>query len=528
MVPHPIAGRLILADGKILDRPGYGYEAHGPLVFASMEVNPHRRRLIAANTGQCGWLNSTWVGGHLEQIARAGLFVPPGWYPEDSAERGIVNAGWRHEGLAAWAVMDHGDRHPFNPLIPESMDMHCLEGGQSVWWDIVDGGELEPDRATPTAQKALAACGIMPHVQVPAAIERLRSLWRFTPDSPNLRPAVPDLGWWLYNAGNWFTDGGLVQSGWKDWGAIHWAEGHSAHHYDPEQWAVALFLRTGDLGAWRMAYLLARQKAQASFIASLAGGDQSAWRYEKDGISPDEDHSWDTGFVVVAHLSGDPGLLAVAKARGDFLVHFTPDVRYWGIRELAWHLQNLRGHYLMTGEERFKDKAQKEIDRAFGLLRPGETHWPEDGVPGWWYPWMDCMVGTALWEWRELGIGIQHETRALSMLAEACDIGTRPVDGGFLQGAMIHGTREVWQSPRITSWFLPALWILLQKDRPRWQDRYDEAMNTCTDGLFRGWGNISATISELEQSFAGSQNNLANPKMFGGDMHGTRDQFIVG
>lgn len=526
---HP-AVRVELADGQIVQQNGVGSQRIGPLLVRLAEIAPSHWRALLRNEGAPEWRSGAREATPARVlIRRAGLGVPPGWTIEWAAERGATPAGWSSDGLDAWTVIDSADRRH---LLADATDLGSpwLQGGETVWWDIIGAGRTPPAIDPAIKARLHPLLYMIPGLPVPVRVDRLRSLYRIAPGSLQW-DGVADLGWWLRWARKRHTQGRLPDAlGWMEWGAVDWSDGWSNHNYDPARHALSLYLRTGDAGAWALARLLAEQQVRSGFIWTASGDPMQAhrWRYEKSSFAgkvgddrwAEASHEWDTGCLAVAHASGDPDLLEAMRLRGEQLLRMAAgDVwrRYWGVRFAAWHLESLRAFYLLTGDARFRQSAETKLRAWFGMLKPDETHWPEDGDPGLWYPWMDAIMATQAAWWFSAGAAPECVPRLWDMtqrlLSDGCRF--RTLSGAeYLEVGYEAGTRNLWQSPPLTAFLLPVTWVASQGDA-RFKRHHAAARRTVCDLLFQAWADAGKPLAPGEDSFRGGAYGYGTPKAFG-------------
>lgn len=535
--------RVVFDDGTMTDQIGLGWTTAAGLDVVVSEPVPGRFRVRLHNRGKPEWQINSPQAGRRVFLRDVYLGVPPGYEIEWAGPKEATDAGFDLIGLRVWHVLGPQHRRSVFPLIPESKSKHIVTGGESVTWDLVAGTPPRPPRAGQDAEKARALLWWHPGYSGARWPEqdRLSGLWRITPAS--FDPAAPDrdmgwrMRWWARRfSGN--ADGTTrvpAATGPFDWGGMQWPDGHSAAHYDPARWAVDLYLRTGDPGAWDLAYLLVRHWADQSFIWTDYPEPQvqHAVRYEKGHMAPGElgrpgnagdsppriSHMWDTGARLVAHLSGDKDLLEVCRLRGEYVLRSRPALTPNGCRGFAWNLENATAHGFMTGDPRFRVHVEAEITRALaaawplGKVAPNGVQlpaWPSErtvhvgGVE--WDPWQHAIALAAIVQ----ASGILDFDMQPTTVATLVEIGTHVLERGtrftpgpsgpqhHLQGCMFRDREyssrwpdqllEVWQGPALSANFLPLLWIAASHDPVRWGERWRACARTCGELCFTGFG----------------------------------------
>ena len=547
---HAQGIRAVLEDGTTIDQVGLGRQTAGGLEVTVLEPIPGRYRVRLRNPGKPEWaVNSPHVGARV-WLRDVYVGCPAGFSIEWAEPKEASDLGFDLLGLRVWHVLGAQHRRSVFPLIPESRTKHVLTGGEAVAWDVVSGPPPPPPREGLAAAKARALLwqhpgydpGLWPEQK------RLASLWRITPESFDPKASDRDMGWllrwWARRfAGN--ADGTTrvpPMTGPFDWGGIPWPDGHAAAHYDPARWAVDLYLRTGDQGAWDFAYLVARHWAFQAFIWTDVPEPfvQHAIRYEKgyvlsqpagpgelgrpgnDANSPPRlSHAWDTGARLVAHLSGDQDLLEVCRLRGEAVLRARPALTPNGCRGFAWHIENAIAHGFMTGDGRFRIYVEAEIARALAAAWPLGKAAPNGmPLPAWpsetalhaggveWEPWQQAMVLANVVTASGL-LDFDLQPAAVAKLVEigahTLERGTRFVPGPsgprhYLQTAMFRdraynprypdGYLEYWQGPVLSANVLPLLWIAAAHDPVRWGERWQACARTCGELCFTGFGGV--------------------------------------
>jgi hypothetical protein len=523
--------RVALRDGQVIDQIGPGEQRHGALEVSVRWITPGKHaRILARNRGAPEWKpaarepnpSRVFLDGVL-------LAVPKGLAPEWAAFRDTRPAGtWQGQDL--YVAIDRHSQRPVYPGVPESAAHAMLSGGDTVWWDIVEGHRQAP----PVLGDIPDRCRRLLFVDGPVTqwpyVNRLRSLYTASAGSAKFSAPTADLGWWVLWAGQRHTQGRIPDPwGWYAFGATLWADGHSNHHYDPERQCVANWLRTGDSDAWVCARTLTEAKVRAGFTWCDAGdvSQRHRWRYEKSSFGGyvgdywwcTESHEWDTGALMVAHLGQDPDLFEAMRLRGERLLVTPADAvhkRYWGPRNAAWHLENLRAFWVMTGDVRFRNSAESKIRWWFGQLPVSDTRWMDLGDPGLWYPWQTSMMCVQVAAWIHEGVAPEVAGRVAALARTTIDEGTRilTINGAtYLQGAMLMGTRQQWNAPILTSNFLPLLAIAKTWD-PSYQDRWEAAMRAIAGGVFQSWSDVGKPVMAGEDSFRGTAYGFGTEKAY--------------
>jgi hypothetical protein len=300
---------------------------------------------------------------------------------------------------------------------------------------------------------------------------------------------------------------------------------------------------------------MARHWASQCFIWSDVDEFQvrHAIRYEKGHMAPGElgrpgngpsapprlSHAWDTGALLVAHMSGDADLLEVCRLRGLFALNVSPKLFPNGCRGFAWNLENLAAHYVMTGDQQFKDKARAEIDRAFATQASTDWKcWADDPATGETSPWQSaCVLATiaSTASWLGLQLNAAQQQRFAQIAEGVLEHGTRfraSGSGVYLEGAMVidrppwKGTLQpdIWQRV-LTSNYLPILWLAQQVDQEKYRAKYEAAVRTCGELVFTTYGGTVPPI-ESERQADCSGWGLAGEKIAADLLWGARPLFM--
>lgn len=559
--------RVVFADGREVDQIGVGTKTVAGLEITSAKVANGRLRVRLRNPGKTEWTAIRPQDGARVWLRDVFVGVPKGYALEWAAERQALDLGFDFGSERVWHVLGAQHRRSVFPRIPESKTTHVLTGGESVWWDFVAPSKFVPDPTVVKRCRSLLYLDDRYAADLWPERARLAELWTLSADSLSFASTNRDMGWltrWWAKA----KSQGRVPDpiGPFDWGAVLWADGHCAHHYDLMRWAVERYLTAGDDGALALAYLWARHWASQSFIWSDVPEFevQHAIRYEKgyyqssatapelgrpgNGADspPRNSHQWDTGALMVAHLTGDRDLLEVVRLRGEYALRAATKWTPNGPRAGAWGIENLTAHYAMTGDARFRDRIQTRIGEALRAAYPlgaGSPAWPDESARNalgtvQWSPWQaSATVATIRGACEVAGIALSpaDDAKLWTIAEETCERGTRLVTNGrYLQGAMVldrglwQGAPldDIWQGPTLTANYLPTLHRLATRDPGRWGARWQAACRTAGDLAFTGFGGRVPPIPSERQADC-SGHGLAASKIFGDQSWGNRPRWMV-
>lgn len=551
---QPAGIRVILNDDTIIDQIGFGTKKVGHVELSVKLIQDGHLRARVRNCGKPEWVRGGPATGDRVFIKAAAVGTPPGWNIE-WAEQLFAWPAFEWGGMSVWSVLGPGDRHATHPRVPEAATWHFLEGGESFAWDIVQR-PLMPPKGSKYEQLARELLYMLPAGEEQKEAEiakqfprraRLSSLYRITRSSFTYGSQDHDLGWWM----NWqhqrFTQGRVPQShGPTDWGGIVGAEGHTNGMYDAVAWCVENWLTTRDPGAWNMARLHGLQRVAHGFVWSDVDVPRIThrWRYEKSSFGghwgdyrfPEPSHEMDRGMYLLAILSQDPDLLQVMRFRGEALLNEPhPWNRYWGVRQLAWHIECLWVHWIVTGDERFRNEAEEKIRYAFSRLRPDELWFPNDGMPP---SQAETWQGAVMLAWTVqwiTGAGICPELngRVYRMSQWLIDNTTKVVEtpiGPCLLTKYQYDTetgKTVWGSLSQASMYIPLLYAATLTERDTYLPLLKAAVNSGAGGAFQLLSSVSPELDPKLAQMDCPSYGYGATKIEGNIMWGNRPLFLL-
>jgi len=551
--------RVILANGDIVEQAGVGTKRVGNAELSVERVHAGRFDVELRNPTALPFGIGGLRRGTPLFLTHAALATPKGWTLSWAEEREAARA-MEWNGQDVWAILGPWHRRTTDLALEESARWHHLMGGESLRWQMLAEAELPPSRTSEVADRCRLALGSVPaedRALLAARYPRLDALRRqctLPAEAPPWAtpPGGRTLGWYLHWWHKRFDYGHSSPArGPFDWGVLPWSGGNSNAHYDTVAWCVENWLDTGDVGAWRLALLLARQMATRGFTRSdeplpfpgwPAGYMNHCWQFEKtnterpdsDGrkglghpgnyMPPHSSHAWDLGVLMTAELSNDPHLQRTVALRKAFLMGVGHE-RIWdggfGIRPAAWHLRNLHAFRTLHNDAALDACAERFLDHCMKLV-PKDVPWPRDaGAPEWQTPWQTALFVSEAARWRERGVGAAHWPRLVELWRWVLDKATTFTNeacGECLKGAYrvrisADGKEQVteWLAPISTPLLLP-LCAEMAKEDPRYARHLAAAQRTAGAAAWRGFGALAAQGPPEESDWGSSQYPGSMPK----------------
>lgn len=584
------AARVQSHDGAVLEALSVGaapVRGFG-LELAIRKVSAERIRVDLWNPGRPEWTVSSPQTGDRVALFGVAVGCPPGWRPEWAAERGFALESYAVDGMDVWRCVSLEQLWPTPPPVPGGQpsgprrfplgtSYPYLEGGESFWVDLVpreaDGDELEalPPRKGPIVDGLAALAGTKAEsVDRYPRLAAHRALWTLDEASYTFRtpPVAQNLGWlllWNHKRFAANADGSAripPLTGWYQWGTTgDAADGPTNGRYDPALACLQRYVATGDSGAWRLAYLLARQKVATGLVrtAALEPGVSWRWAYEKGFIAseavpgvkkggeigkvgsgagpPRYTHEWDAGTLFTLLMADDRPALELMRRRGETLIGADP--RWWAYdcRGAGWHVRNLRAYWHGLRDQRFRDEAGRYIRQVFTELRPAEQHFGDRLSGGDWKPWQEFLFCTELMLWmKQEGVATEHFERLRGCARWALDNGLRyqvtPI-GKCVQTAVSLGSATTvstnWGPPALTAFAVPLLSMAAAWE-PRYADLHAAAVRTVVGGINQGWS-AGATfgvdpLPASERGIAPTGYGFATLKVQLETAYGTSDEWL--
>jgi len=555
--------RVEMNDGLINELYGVGKKTIGQFGLEVEIINPGRIRCKMFNQGKPEYTASSFQVGDRYFFNAVGLGGPPGWVVEYASERRCVDEGIFYNGFQVWTAVTKNTRKPTvehnGVIIPMTLQHHFLEGGEQIWWDFIDPNYTEQlnipiDLFDRISKKMFGFDSQYDRLKF-KRLEKLRKLFTMdTSSGDRFTTKDHNLGWlmkWAHvrYAGNQDGSTRIPDAlGYHDFGGIIWSDGFNNCHYNVPLYCIENAILNADLNAWRLALLLCRHQAQHGFVQSVYNEPSvtNCYRYEKstqvsnmsggyrgkvgDFQPPRDSHMFGASMLLVATISGDPGLKKVADLFGARLLANQPNPYYWGIRSAAWNLENLYYYWIITQDVRYKNVATSEINRYISGLAATDVHWPDRGSGSEWYPWQDAIMNYQIARWINEGICSQHSVRIASMIEESIDKGTRIVKYGgvdYLQSAMTLNP-DAWQAPSLTSFFLPTLAIANQHNSAKYKEKYEAAIRTVGELVFQTWNNAGTPLIPSEAQIDCSEYGFGAVKIESDILWGARPILMKG
>lgn len=541
------SARIVLDDGTEVDFHGLGETKIGQwLKMGVRQVKPGHIRYFLHNTGAPQFAGNQPQPGVVVKFRGFWFGAPKGWTVEYGIDRKIDRM-FEWDGKDVYRACDETTYHSTVHGQPDSTRWHVLMGGEQLWIDVQDLGQVEGDVPDPALGLPYAE-GIFgwdkgyDPTKYPD-LERLRSLYTKGAASLSLQSTERDLGWWLLWAAERHSanaDGStrlpVTRNLW-DFGSVIWADGHSNGNYDPILHAVERYLETGDPQAWHVAYLMARHKVAHGLILcdAISEPHWGKWRYEKsvqeigkrgrpgDQNLPAESHKWDSGVLLVATMSQDPDLLKAISVRKTQLLGSSPTVTHYGPRAWAWTLAGLWAYWVVQKDPALKARAQQEINRGIAdLSRFG--YWADDPNTGEWSPWQNAIALAQVAMWASAGVSVPTD-RLLAVARLVLDRGTRFVKGGdgkdYLQAAMLMNRApwqgqpqpDVWQGPVLTANVLPLCWLMHKFEPQRYSGHWDAAARTVAQPFRSNFQSLGMQLHPGEYQFDWTGAGFGAPKI---------------
>lgn len=491
-----------------------------------------------AHFGPSVWTVEPW---YFAGITARGLGDRvPQLFPLNGARPGGVMGDWTLVDAGAFKHSHHKAADPAFPWYADSLKYHMLDGGDTLYMRLThasDPYELawEPLAGSNERAAALLAFDTTLLQRFPL-LQRTLSFYQFDASSANPNTTVRNFGWFLLPE--------QYVKKWTSWD-IRWVSGWYAAadmalpgdgicncHYSHDAWWFANYLFTGNRMSRTIGLHLVRQKialglfdVDAPYNSCWISG---AWRGEKSGqsrrgapLGPMATKEWDLGLCLAAALApSDPFIQHGLAVRSQRLLVVNPGDIWNGAgggRAVGNYLRNLRDVYTLTGDARFKQKADAFITHVWKKFDAAAAPW-NAAHPGWpmlWFPnslrtqynatWEELIAHREIAWWCETeGVQTQRLPLLKSMVKWALDnagawrnqaAGVYEV--AFEVGVETNGAAPTFGYKSFTTPTNGLWWVALVPTIKRWfpgayDARMDAMVNTSCTRIGQGWADVDA------------------------------------
>lgn len=344
----------------------------------------------------------------------------------------IVRAAHAGDFMAgeAYHAISYYDQKQSSIRIPDSDQYHCLEGGQTAFWDV-----LEPDTKNVViesgrddAKKFLKVEDGYESPNFPL-LKQFHKMFSIDENSIDRHTSeLRNLGWYLHNF-NYRFGGNKDLAGWYNTGT-YFIEGHSNARYDAPLYCFENWLKNDDDGAFELGIEMVKRKWALGYYKCdsippkhqyKSCGEKSAYRIG-DFMSGSPEKTWHMSTVMAAAITGDADLVeCTARLQDNLLAQGNGDVwnKSWGSRKIYRYLENLKVHYDFNGDEQVKLRAEAFINHVFSVLTPEEIWFPNlgNGIMTPIRPWMQGKAMSGILQWvTEHNVGNQHLPKIKEMI----------------------------------------------------------------------------------------------------------------